>query len=147
VQLSRLLERDGEEKKRRNRKMSSECLFLIHCITHYTICTEVPGRSPMDIVDEGTHIFPDSTSYCISLHTPMAYVIYWSAFYWQRSLFEQNGCTTEREYREVCWRSQGEKYFETVYNMYVVQKVKAVWWLKENKWIKLNFILHHYCRP
>jgi hypothetical protein len=37
VQLSRLLDRDGEQEKRRSRKMSSMWLFIVLCITHYTL--------------------------------------------------------------------------------------------------------------
>jgi hypothetical protein len=54
--------------------MSSKCLFHVLCSTHYTICPEVTGRNPIDTLDEGICVFPLSTSYCIPLQTPVAYI-------------------------------------------------------------------------
>jgi hypothetical protein len=64
----------------------------------------------MDILDKGTHVFPLSTSYCIPLHTPMAYVIYLEVHfagrgchYWH--LFEQKGCVEGAKGRVEVGRS------------------------------------------
>jgi hypothetical protein len=69
----------SREMGKRRREETGRCqvsvFSLYSTLTHYTICMEVTGRSLMDIVDEGTHVIPLSTSYCVPLHTPVVQVI------------------------------------------------------------------------